>query len=180
VASHEKEILARLRDDDRRRIRDIDDEKARRKTLIQRLPMRRFDSKMPFPAPEETDQMVASLSAETRERLDTPAGTDRGERVRELVGAAIMSIAFPPPSAEDLAKFFASLPTEEKGRLEEMDSEQMQRALRYMYRAKHLQGGGRGGSWGGWRGDGRRDEDHDGPRGPRPGGPPPPGFAIPK
>jgi len=180
VASHESEILDRLRDDDQRRIRAIDDAKARRKTLIQRLPVRRFDPKMPFPTPSETDQMVASLSAATRERLDAPAGTDRGERVRELVGAAIMSIAFPPPTEEDLTKFFASLPAEDKGRLEEMDSEQMQRALRYMYRAKHFQGGGRGNMWGGFRGDGRRDDDRDGPRGPRPVGPPPPGFASPK
>jgi len=176
VASHETEILDRLRDDDRRRIRAIDDAKARRKTLIQRLPLRRNDPKMPFPTPEESNQMAESLSVATRERLDKPAGTDRGDRVRELVGAAIMSIAIPPPSDDDLRKLFASLPTEEKGRLEEMDSEQMQQALHFMWRAKHFQGG----RWGGFRGDGRRDDDRDGPRGPRPVGPPPPGFASPK
>jgi len=179
VASHEMEILDRLRDDDRRRVRAIDDAKARRKTLIQRLPLRRNDPKMPFPTPEESNQMVESLSVATRERLNKPAVTDRGDRVRELVGAAIMSIAIPPPSDDDLRKLFASLPTEEKGRLEEMDSEQMQGALHFMWRAKHFQGG-RGGPWGGFRGDGRRDDDRDGPRGPRPAGPPPPGFASPK
>lgn len=181
VARHEKEILDRLRDDDRRRVKNIDDGKARRKTLIQRLPMRRFDSKMPFPSNEETDQMVLSLSKETQSKLDAPGATGRSDRVRELVGAAIMSIAMPPPSEEELRKFFAGLSSEDKGRLEEMDSEKMQQALRYMYRVKQFQGGGRGGSWGGWRGDGPRREDSHGPRplGPPPG-PPPPGFASPK
>jgi hypothetical protein len=178
VAKHEKEIVDRLREDDRRRVKNIEEDKARRRTLIQRLPMRRFDSKMPFPSNEETDQMVLSLSKETQSKLDAPGATGRGDRVRELVGAAIMSIAMPPPSEDDLLKFFASLPSEDKGRLEEMDPEKMQQALRYKYRAMQFQSGGRAGPWGGWRGDGQRRDDSRGPRSPP--GPPPPGFASPK
>jgi hypothetical protein len=173
VSNHEQEILDRLSPDDRRRIQTIGDEKARRKSLIQRLPRRRADPSMPYPSAEESDQMVAGLSSDTRSRLESPAGTDRATRVRELVGAAITSVSIPPPSEDDLRKFFASLPAAEKGRLEEMDSEQMQRALRFMWYARHFPG--RGGP-GGFRGDGGRE----GSRGPRPPGPPPPGFASPK
>lgn len=164
VEKHEDEVLDRLREEDRRRVRSIDDDKARRKTLIQRLPMRRFDAKMPYPTSEETDQMVNSLSKETQSKLNAPVGSDRTERVQELVGAAIMSISLPPPSEEELRKLLASLSNEERGRLEEMDPEKMQQALRFMHRAKQFQRGR-----GGFRGPGP---------GPLPG-PPPPGFASP-
>jgi hypothetical protein len=179
VARNESQILDAIRDDrDRRRIQGIDDGKARRKALIQRLPLQRFEPKMPYPSSEETERMVATLSKETQTRLGSSAGSDRNERMRELVGAAIMSVTFPPPSEEELRKFFAGLPTEDKGRLEEMEPEQMRRSLRYMYRSKQFQAAGYGGPRG-RRGDGRGDDHGPRPLGPPPG-PPPPGLASPK
>ncbi|MCI0358048.1 MAG: hypothetical protein L0211_06175 [Planctomycetaceae bacterium] len=164
VAKHEEEILDQLSENERKWFPRIDDDRARRKALIPKLLRRRGDSNMPFPSSEETDQMVASLSAETRGRLDAPGGTDRSDRLRELVGAAILSVSIPPPSEDDLRKLFASLPAADKGRLEEMDPDEMDRALRFMYRARHIAGRG-------YRGGGPPG------RGP---GPPPPGFANPK
>ncbi len=173
VKDHEREILDRLDENERQWFRHIDDDGARRKALIPKLTRRFRDARMPFPSIDEMRAMAGTLSQESQKQLDTQSGANRDDRVRELVWAAIGSIAMPPPSEEDLRKFFASLPSDEKGHLEEMDPEKMQQVLRYKYRMKQL---------GGWRGDGR-----PGPRGPRPGpppgpplGPPPPGFAIPK
>ncbi len=169
VTTHEQEILDRLDDNERRWVSRIDDEQARRKSLISKLTRQfRGDASMPFPSSDEMASMVKSLSEETRTRLEAPAVADRNSRVQELVGAAIWSIAMPPPSEEELRKLLASLSNEERGRLEEMDPDKMQQALRFMHRAKQFQGG----RWG--------------PRGPRPGPPPgpppgplPPGFASP-
>ena len=171
VKDHEKEILDRLDDNEKRWIRRTDDDAARRKALIPKL-MRRFrDSKMPFPSIDEMLVMAGRLSPETQKEIDSQAGAKRDDRVRDLVWAAIGSIAMPPPSEEDLRKFFAGLPSEDKGRLEEMDSEKMQQALRYIWRVKQM--GGRSGYG---RGDGNRGPRLPGP----PPGPPPPGFASPK
>jgi len=173
VKAHEKEIVDRLDDKDRW-IGRIPDDTARRKALIPKLGRRWYrDPTMPFPTLEDMRQMAGTLSQETQKQLDSQAGAKRDDRVRELVGAAIGSIHMPPASEEDLRKLFASLPSEEKGRLEEMDSDEMQQALRRMWRARQM---------GGRMGFGPRG--NDGQRGPRPfgppPGPPPPGFANPK
>ena len=175
VKDHEQEILDRLGDSDKRLFGRIIDDGARRKSLIPKLGRHFFgDAKMPFPTIEEMQRMVSTLSPETQKQLDSQAGAKRDDRVRELVGAAIGSIHMPPPSEEELKKFFAGLTSEQKGWLEEMDSDGMRRALVRMWRTNRM---GRMGSRG-----------NEGPRGSRPfgpppgpsPGPPPPGFASPR
>jgi hypothetical protein len=168
VKQHETDIFEQLNDDERRWVRRIENDAARRKALIPWL-RGRYRDRMPFPSIEEMRQMASTLSPETQKQLGSQAGANRDERLRELVSAAIGNIHMPPPSEEDLRNFFAGLSSEEKGRLEEMDSDKMRRTLIFMYRANRI--GGR-----------------MGPRGPRPMGPPPgalqgpalPGFANPK
>jgi hypothetical protein len=189
VQQHEEEIIDRLPHEVRRRIRDIDDSRARRRALVQQLPWRRWDPKMPYPSGAETERMLTSLSAETRKRLESVEEEKRVERARELVGAAIFSIALPPPSEEDLRKLYLSLPTDERARLDAMDSEATQKELVVKYRLKHFRS--RGGQWG-WHGgppggspggpprDGPRGDGRERGPGPPPPGPPPPGLASPK
>jgi hypothetical protein len=182
VEEKERKIMDAIHDDrDRRRIRDIDDDRARRRTLITRLAFRRPDSKMPFPSKDDIHQMVAGLSEATRKELNQTQDADvREGRAYELVFAAIGSIAFPPPSEEELRKFFAQLPAERRSPLENLDPDELQSTLRQMWRMEQFRerGGPPRGSWGGPSRGG------DGPRGPRPGPPPseitqPPGFANP-
>jgi hypothetical protein len=179
VLEKEDEILGALRDDrDRRHIRHIDDDRARRRTLITRLGFRRPDSKIPFPSKEEIGELVAGLSETTRKELEKAADAKtRQDREQQLVFGAIWSISFPPPSEEELSKYFAQLSPERRSELENLDRDDLQRSLRRMYRADKL----------GWRGGPPRGG--DGFRGSRPGppGPPgpdldkqPPGFASPK
>ncbi len=175
VKDHEQEILDRLEDNERRWIRRIDDDAARRKALIPKLFHRFRDSKMPFPTIEEMLVMAGTLSPETQKEIDSQTGAKRDDRVRDLVWAAIGSISIRPPSDDELRKFFAGLSSEDKGRLEEMDADGMKKALRYMWRIKQM--GGRSGYG---RGDGSRGPRPPGPPpGSRPPGPPP-GFASPK
>jgi hypothetical protein len=188
VAANERKIIDAIRDDrDRHRIRDIADDQARRRMLITRLGARRFDARMPFPSKEEVNAMVVGLSPETRSELDKAKDPEeRQGRSYLLVGAAISSIAFPPPSEEELLKFYAELSAEKRAPLEHLDADQLQPTLRKLYRMEKF--GQQGGPWGGpWRG-GPRPPGGDGPRGrggfgpgalPPPEFQPPPGFASP-
>jgi hypothetical protein len=184
AAQHEEEILDALPDHrDRRRIREIEDDTARRRALIARLGLRFFNPRMPCPSKDEINQMVASLSETTRKELDKAKdANERRLREDQIVGAAIFSITYPPPSDDELRKFYAELPAEKRAALEHLDADQLQPELKRMYRMEKY------GRWGGGRG-GPRPPGGDGPRGrgpgPGPGGPPPdrgqppPGFASP-
>jgi hypothetical protein len=174
VGSHEPEILEDLDRDDRRRVREMDDEKAKRRMLIFRLAFRRPGSKLPFPSSHEIETMLAGLTEATQKRLPEAGAEDRKARANELVVAAIWSIAAPPPSEEELRKFYTGLKVEDRARLDAMDREAMQKELRKMHWYARM----RGGSGGGFRGGAVKGD--DGPRGPRPGGQTqPPGFANP-
>ncbi|MEX2175182.1 MAG: hypothetical protein WD872_12540 [Pirellulaceae bacterium] len=175
VDQHEDDILDELHDDDRRRIRKINDDQARHRTLITRLPYRRFNRKMPYPDKEDIETMVASLSETTRKQLEkSPAADEQRSRASELVGAAISSIAVPPPTEEELRKFYLQLPPEQQARLDSMDRDQMRRELRQMYRYSKFQerekrgGPPRGGDGrdDDRRGGDRRDDDRNRGRGP--------------
>ena len=173
VAGHEKEMLDAIRDDrDRYHVRNLEDDRARRKSLIIRMGFRRPDSKMPFPSQAEIDAMVKELSETTRKELAKPPVEDeRADRARRLVYAAIGSIALPHASEEELLKYYASLPAEKRAPLENLDAEQLQPALRKLHRMERFSKG--------------RGAPPRGGRGPS-GGPPsdlnrqPPGFANPK
>jgi len=177
VMRREDDIVKHLRGDHRRQVKDADDRQVRSKLLMVALFWRPPGSDMPYPKKEEVEKLVASLSEQTRKELEkVQPSEDRTKGGYQIVRAALGSVALPPPSQEDLQKFLASLPADQKERLEAMDSDETRRELTRMYRFAQF----RQGSGGGSRGDGRRDGDRDGPRGPRPGGPPPPGFASPK
>jgi hypothetical protein len=171
VASHEDEIMKNLHWDQRRRAKDADDPQVRSRILMVGLFFRSPGSDMPYPKKEEVEKLIASLSEETRKQLaKVQPSEDQTKGGYDIVRAALASVVLPPPSEEDLRKILAGLPPDQKERLEAMDPEETRRELIRMYRfAKLRQGPG-----GGPRGD------RDGPRGPRPVGPPPPGFANPK
>jgi hypothetical protein len=172
--SHEDEIVKHMSWDLRRRVREAKDQQSRTRLLMVGLFFRPPNSEMPFPQKDEVDALVATLSEATRKELEkAKPAADRDHRGYEIVRAALASIAFPPPSQDELNKFYVSLPPDQKQRLEDMDPEDMRRELRRMFGfAKYRQGPGPGFPGGGPRGDG--------PRGPHPPGPPPPGFASPK
>ena len=161
VMRNEEEILQRLPSDMRRRLSEAPDDEARRRMLIMPLQYRRSDSDMPLPTREDFDKLLASLSPTTKKQLEqakTPE--ERQSRTRDLVRAAIFSRFFPPVSDEELRKFYTSLPTESRERLEAFDHEQMTRELRRMYYYEKFRERGGGGPWTGF----------GGPR-PGPGGP---------
>ena len=177
VLVNEDEIIKHVHWDLRRKVKDADDRQVRSRLLMVGLFWRPPSSPMPYPKKAEVESLVASLSEATRKELEkAKPSEDRTLRGYEIVRAALGSVASPPPTQEELKKFMAGLPADQKARLEAMDADEMKRELPRMYRfAKYRQGSG-----GGFRGDGPRG---DGPRGPRPGGPPgppPPGFASPK
>jgi len=182
VAEHEKEVLDALSDRDRRHVRSISDDKARRRALIMRLPSRRFgNARMPFPSKEEIATMIKGLSEPTRRELEKTQDPElRQQQGYELVGGAIASIAMPPPSEEELRKFYAEMPADRRARLETMDPDEQQRELRVEYRKAKW-----GGSWAGGR-SGPPGGGMGSPRGPGRGPSPPPelsqppGFASPK
>lgn len=152
VSTHEDRIKDRMPREMRDRLRHVDDE-ARKRMLIGALQNRRNDSDMPFPAREDFEKLLQSLSPETQKQLEqarTPE--EKEERTRELVRAAIWSRMFPPVSEEELRKFYTKLPVEARERLEPLDPEQMNRELRRMYYADKFrergpwgEGGPRGG-----------------------------------
>lgn len=159
VAEHEDRIKERMPRDMRDRLRHLDEE-ARKRMLVGALQNRRNDSDMPFPAREDFEKLLQSLSPETQKQLEqarTPE--EKQERTRELVRAAIWSRMFPPVSEEELRKFYTGLPVEARERLEPLDPEQMNRELRRMYYADKFR---ERGPWG-----------EGGPRGGPPRGGPP-------
>jgi hypothetical protein len=177
VAENEKEILDSIRDDrDRRWVREIKDDQARRRHLIMRLPHRWGNSRMPFPSKEEIQEMIAKLSEMTRVAIDKAQdANERQARANQLVGAAIGSIVIPHVNEAELLSFYAALPADKRAPLENLDSEELRMSLRKLWRAEKLreQWGGRGGS---------RPPGGDGPRGrggPLPDFGQPPGFASP-
>jgi hypothetical protein len=176
VATNEKEIMDAFQYDERRRFREIKDDRARRKALILRIGYRRPDS-IPFPSQEEIEQMTTKLTETTRKELEKPSTEEeRSERARRLVYAAIGSIAIPPASEEELRKFYATMPADKRAELEKLDDGHLQRELRKRYRMEKFR------EQAGWRGGPPRG----GGRGPGGGPPPspdsnrqPPGFANP-
>jgi hypothetical protein len=89
---------------------------------------------MPFPKKDEVESFVASLSEVTRKELEKEkTAEDRVDRAYEIVRAALASIAFPPPTEEELKKLYSDLSPDEKQRLDEMDPEDMRQELRRMY-----------------------------------------------
>jgi hypothetical protein len=168
VEKHEDDIIDALDDNDQRRIRRMDDEQHRRRALVMRLGGAWGNRRMPFPKDDELLELVATLSDETRSELEKATDTkDRVSRARELIGAAVFTISFPPPSEDELLKFYAELPADKREFLDRLDSDQMQRQLRHMYRMAKF--GERGNPWGGGRG-GRGGDGGPG-RGPDRGGP---------
>jgi hypothetical protein len=135
VEGHEEEILDRVRGDrERGWIKGIKDSKARRRVLIPHLRSHYIDSMMPFPAKEEIEVLVASLSETTRKELDRGStDSDRDSRRRELVYAAISSIAMRRPSKEELQKYYAGLSADRRARLDTMEPEKMNQELNRMY-----------------------------------------------
>jgi hypothetical protein len=136
VAGNEKEILDNIRDDrDRRWIRDIEDDQARRRMLMTRLGARRFNPRMPYPSDAEFDAMAAALSETTRKELAKAKDAgERLERTKHLVGAAIFSINFPHPSEDELRKFYAALPADKRAPLENLEPAELLPELRRLYR----------------------------------------------
>jgi hypothetical protein len=201
VTRNQEAIVGAFSFDMRRRFHEAPDEEARRRLLMMGLQFRRPDSQMPVPAREDLDTLLASLSPATRKKLEEAKTPDEKlTRTRDLVRAAMFSRMFPPVTDEELRKYYTSLPTESREKLEGLDPEQTSRELRRMYYAEKFRD--RGGPWGGgpWTGfgprpggpgPGREGEPREGggpgrfgPRGPgQPGGPPgsfrPPGAKGP-
>jgi hypothetical protein len=132
---------------------------------------------MPFPSNDEIKAMVAELSETTRKELDQATdAADREARSHQLVWAAIGSVAYRQPSEDELLKFYAGLPAENRAKLENLDPDELLPALRKLHREKF-----------GRRGGPPRGGEFRGPRPPGSPGPPgpdfdrqPPGFASPK
>ena len=204
VKVRETELMSGLPADRRQALEQIPDETARRRFLLMSNAGRGGQLLMSLkPTEEELDRFVDSLPANVKDRLNSEADLQqRTERVEDLVRAA-MFMRRPPPefAPEDLEKFFAELPQEDREMLERLPAERMQYELRRRYFQSMGFDRGRGGRTGrrfgppfDFRGeengdrrrdpDGRRDDGRrggegrrggaGGPRGGRPG--PPDGF----
>lgn len=198
VKDREAEWISKLPEDRRQALEQIPDETARRRYLLMSNAGRSGQLLMSLkPTEEELDRFVNSLPPNVKDRLNSEADLQqRTERVEDLVRAA-MFMRRPPPefAPEDLEKFFAELPQEDREMLERLPAERMQYELRRRYFQSMGFDRGRGGRPGRRfgppfdfrsedNGDRHRDPDGrrggegrrggGGPRGGRPG--PPDGF----
>ena len=156
VGRNEAEFMKRIPPEFRRRLEHAD-EAERRKALVSSLMWRRWDDDSPKPTEADVDQLLPSLSEETRRELArTSTKEEKLLAVRDLVRAAVLSKVFPPISDDQRQQVFAKLNSVERERLEQMAPDMMRRELTRLYHAEQFR------QREGWRGDGR-----PGPGGPR-------------
>jgi hypothetical protein len=145
VMQHEDEILEQLQDRERREIRGQPNPEIRQRMLGFQMAIHRQNPKMPAPGHEDLNKLLASLTAETLAQIEQAPALEQPERVREMVRAAIFSRRIPPVSDGELRKYYAGLKTDQRERLEGLESEEFKRRLTWMYHAEksgYRSGGG--------------------------------------
>jgi hypothetical protein len=190
VGRHEEDIRKNMPPEIRERLAAAPDEEARRRQLIMswNWQFRRREPTVAQPSTEEFEQLLKSLSAETRHSIEqTVTATDakvaaeqRQARIAELVRAATISRLVPQVSRDELLKYYTAMKADDprRERLEPLEGEALYRELMRMY-VNERYGSGPPGS----RGSGPPGERRDGKGfpGKRPPGPPGggPGFQPP-
>ena len=96
----------------------------------------RIRTKAPLPDPtdQELDQLVSNLSPRAQEMLDEAENREqKWEYALEFINQVQQSKRFPRLSKEELHKFAASLPPEQRKALENKTASEMMNALRNLY-----------------------------------------------
>ena len=96
----------------------------------------RIRTKAPLPDPtdQELDQLVSNLSPRAQEMLDEAENREqKWEYALEFINQVQQSKRFPRLSKEELHKFAASLPSEQRKALENKTANEMMNALRNLY-----------------------------------------------
>jgi hypothetical protein len=96
----------------------------------------RIRTKAPLPDPTdlELDQLVSNLSPRAQEMLDEAENREqKWEYALEFINQVQQSKRFPRLSKEELHKFAASLPPEQRKALENKSADEMMNALRNLY-----------------------------------------------
>lgn len=184
----ESEIKERMPPEVRERLEQTADETAWRQQILRILVFRgggRGEFPFPRPTQEEFQEILAKLSPESRQVLESAkTPEDRETIARQWVFMTMRTKAFPAVPEEELRKLYQELPSSERERLEGLDPAELKRQLtmRYYYRGFARGPGGPGfGPGGPFFGPFR-----EGGRGPGPGAPPgngpgdPPGDGPPR
>jgi hypothetical protein len=173
VQRHEAEILTRVHPGFAVAIVSATDPKRRRDMLVGAV----FGIRRPPGMPEPTDEDLAALAAQLPPTLqDELASQPTGELRRGLLTTCVrfahfMRHAPPPPTDEELSKFYASQSAETRQRLDRMGRQEMKRELIRLYFWRGPDGRGRRGDGSSRRGESseRRSEGTGSPKDRQPG-----------
>lgn len=180
MKTHEDQYLQRLKEDDRKKLKELD-EVSRRRSLMRGIIMRGPQNYSPMPMKEDFVRLLPKLSVATRAALESAKTPEEQQQVaRQWIFNAMISKVLPPASEEDLQKIFKEdLSSEQRERLERKSPEEIKRELTWRYHWKQWPGRE---SWRGPGGPGfgpGRPGGGPGSGGPGPGGQGGPGSGGP-
>jgi hypothetical protein len=169
VMRHEEAVAKNMSREVRDRLNDLPQDDPRRREMLMgswKMQYARNEPETPVPNQPAIDELLASLSAETRQQLtQPPMDEQRQARVRELVRAAVWSRSPPQVTREELLKFYEGMKSDDprRERLEGREGDDLYRELMRMWSVERMDRWRKGGA---------------GPPGPRGGTGEPPGGKI--